>query len=256
MTATPYIIHRINRRTKTGITAASLCTLNAILKFDCDESPYCVYNEHVAVRLAQTLHLPVMDGVLASTNDGPAFASLEIAATGLRLPNLLDSQGAKAADLYPNEAAALVAFDILIGNGDRGRNLKASLTTPHIKIFKAFDHSECLLNIEDDPKDSLKRLADATDLVAQAHPFYGHARNSLLNDWATRISALDDVYIQECCSMGKTFRAVTVDMQQDTAAALIKRKNALLLLLRLADTYIFNYFDHVADYFAYPGGVI
>lgn len=227
MSATPYIIHRINRRTQSGITAASLCTLNAILKFDCDESPYCVYNEHVAVKLAQTLHSPVTDGVLASTNDGSAFASLEIATTGLRLPNLLNSQSAKAASLYPDETAALVAFDILIGNNDRGQNLKASLSTPHIKIFKAFDHSECLLTIEADPKDSLKRLSDVGDLIAYPHPFYGHVRNSLLNDWAARIAALDDVYIQECCSMGKTFRAVTVDMQQDTAAALIKRKNAL-----------------------------
>jgi len=233
MSSTPYIIHRINRRTKAGITSASLCTLNAVLKFDCDESSYCVYNEHVAVRLAQTLHLPVMDGVLASTNDGPAFASLEIATIGLPLPNMLESQIAKAENLYPNEAAALVAFDIFIGNGDRARNLKASLSTPHIKIFKAFDHSHCLLNIEGNPVDSLKRLADDTDLIAQFHPFYGHIKKSLLNDWAARISALDDVYIQECCSMGKTFRAVTVDMQKGTAAALIKRKNALPAIIAM-----------------------
>ena len=227
MTPTPYIIHRINRRTKTGITAASLCTLNAILKFDCDESPYCVYNEHVAVKLAQTLHLPVTDGVLASTNDGPAFASLEIATTGLPLPNLLKSQSAKAASLYPNEAAALVAFDILIGNYDRGSNLKTSLSTPHIRIFKAFDHSHCLLTIEETPDDSLLRLSDASDLIAKFHPFYGHVRQSLLIDWATRVASVEDVYIKECCNMGKTFRTVTADMQKNLSAALIKRKNAL-----------------------------
>lgn len=152
---------------------------------------------------------------------------MEIAATGLSLPDILASQCAKAANLYPNEVAALVAFDILIGNYDRGRNLKASLSTPHIRIFKAFDHSHCLLTIEENPTDSLKRLADPADLISQSHPFYGYVGNSLLYDWATRISIIDDVYIRECCDMGKAFRTVTVDMQNNTAAALIERKNAL-----------------------------
>lgn len=226
MIPTPYKIHRIRRRTKTGVTAASLCTLNAILKFDCDESPHCVYNEHVATRLAQTLHLPVADGVLTSTGDGPAFASLEVASPGLSLPDMLESQRAKTANLYPNEAAALVAFDILIGNNDRGRNLKASLATPHIKIFKAFDHSHCLLTIEEDPEASIRRL-HSCDLIATYHPFYSHIRHDLLNDWVIRISAINNLYIRECCQMDKQFRAVTEDLQKKLSDALIKRKSEL-----------------------------
>jgi len=223
---TPYTIHRIRHRAKSGVTVASLCTLNAILKFDCVESPYCVYNEYVATRLAQTFHLPVADGVLTSTGDGPAFASLEIASPGLSLPDILKSQRGKAADLYPNETAALVAFDILIGNNDRGRNIKTSLTTPHIKVFKAFDHSHCLLTIEEYPEISIDRLNNG-ELIVTFHPFYGYVRQDLLIEWVDRIAAMDDVYFQECCLMGKTFRAVTEDLQQKLSSALIKRKSEL-----------------------------
>lgn len=238
MFPTPYKIHRIRRRTKAGITAASFCTLNAILKFDSDESPYCVYNEHVASKLAQTLHLPVADGVLTATSDGPAFASLEVASPGLRLPDLLESQRIKVASLYPNEVAALVAFDIFIGNYDRGRNLKASLVTPHIKIFKAFDHSHCLLTIEEDPEMSLNRLKN-NDLIVNSHPFYGTVNQHLLKDWIERISAVDKFYIQESCMMGKVFRTVTEQLQQRLAASLIKRKSLLASI-------VYKYYEKIS----------
>jgi len=227
MSATPYKIHRICRRTKIGSTAASFCTLSAVLKFDSDESPFCVYNEHVATKLAQTLHLPAADGVLTSTGDGPTYASLEVFTPGLSLPDLLQSQCSKAAAVYPNEVAALVAFDILIGNNDRGENLKACLATPHIRIFKAFDHGNCLLNIEGEPHEKCLRMLESGDLIVKHHPFYGLVRESLLNDWTKRISEVGDLYFDECCNMGKTFRAVTVDMQKATASALIARKKAL-----------------------------
>jgi hypothetical protein len=231
MAPTPYKIHHIRRRSTIGVTAASLCTLNAVLKFDCDESPFCVYNEYVTTKLAQTLHMPVADGVLTSTGDGPAFASLEVASPGLSLPDLLESQRVKAAGIYPNEVAALVAFDILIGNDDRARNLKASLATPHIKVFKAFDHSHCLLTIEEDPEESLKQLRQG-QLIVRFHPFYGIVRYDLLDGWAKRIAAVDDIYFQECCDMGKTFRAVTVDLQNKTCQALTKRKKELPAIIR------------------------
>ncbi len=50
---------------------------------------------------------------------------------------------------------ALVAFDVWIGNRDRGRNLKASVVTPHLPVFRAFDHSHALLNIEATPEEGL-----------------------------------------------------------------------------------------------------
>lgn len=227
MTAASYKISRIRRRTKIGTTAASFCTLSAVLKFDSDESPYCVYNEHVATKLAQTLHLPAADGVLTSTGDGPTYASLEVSTPGLPLPDLLKSQCSKAAAIYSNEVAALVAFDILIGNNDRGENIKACLATPHIRIFKAFDHGNCLLSIEGVPYEKSLRKLKIGELIVHDHPFYGLVCESLLEAWAKRISEVDERYIEECCSMGKTFRAVTSDMQKETASALIARKRAM-----------------------------
>jgi hypothetical protein len=47
------------------------------------------------------------------------------------LPGQLD----KISVQYPNESAALIAFDVWIGNRDRGRNLKASVVTPHLPVF-------------------------------------------------------------------------------------------------------------------------
>ena len=65
-----YRIRRIYSRRVKGSTQASQGTLDAILKFDGEESPHCVYNEIVALRLAQTLHVPVADGALTLTPDG------------------------------------------------------------------------------------------------------------------------------------------------------------------------------------------
>src|SRR4030067_2856986 len=102
-----YKIVRISKKPLPGITAPVACSLDAILKSDCAESPYCVYSELVALRLAQTIHIPVATGVLTTTGAGEAYASIEIASPGLRLPDLLPTQYAKAAKHYPDEAAAL-----------------------------------------------------------------------------------------------------------------------------------------------------
>lgn len=162
MQESPYKIRQILKRRPAGITEASYCTLDAILRFDGPESPHCVYIEHVALRLAQTFHITVADGALIVAGDGPAYASLEVAAPGIPLPNVLDSQCERIARKYPDEVAALTAFDILIGNWDRKRNLKASIVTPHIRLFKNFNHSHALLNIKEDPDDSIAVSAATT----------------------------------------------------------------------------------------------
>ena len=98
------------------------------------------------MRLAQTLHIPVADGVLVSQYDGPAYASLQLVLPAIPLPNLLISQHGKCANKYPDESAAIVAFDIWIGNFDRAGNVKASLLSSNHPSIRALDHSHCLLN--------------------------------------------------------------------------------------------------------------
>jgi len=213
-----------------GITQPSFCTLDAILKFDGPESPHCVYIEHVALRLGQTLHIPVADGALTIAGDGLAYASLEVASQGIPLPNLLHAQAAKAAATYPDEASALLAFDIFIGNRDRYENLKASMVTPHIRIFRAFDHSHALLNIEHDPGDSIARLG-SDDLILVFHPFFELVSQPLLETWLDRIAAVDDLYVRECCSFGRRFRDVDLQVQEALADALVLRKTRLKAIL-------------------------
>jgi hypothetical protein len=233
---TPYRINRI-RRQLTGLTKASACSLNAILKFDCPESPHCVYNEKVALRIGQTLHIPLADGVLTTTGDGPAFACLEIGSPGLSLPNIDQSRIGKITRQYLEEAAALTVFDVLVGNRDRMLNLKASVVTPHIKIFRGFDHADALLNIEEDPWRSIERLR-SDDLIVKFHPFYGYIPFELLYRWAERIASMEDVYIRECCLFSKTFRAVTVEMQEALAEAMVVRKKLLQAIFDNNEAYI------------------
>lgn len=226
-----YKIRRILKKIATGVTKASYCTLDAILKFDNPESPFCVYSEHVALRLAQTLHIPVADGALTHAGNGLAYASLQIDSPGLPLPDLLKSQIEQVASDYADHVGATVAFDIFIGNWDRGRNLKASLVTPHIRVFRAFDHEHALLNIESIPANSIDRLRGG-DLVVYHHPFYGYVSEHHLSKWVGRIAALPDDYIRECCVCSGTFGNVDDRLQRDLAEALISRKALLVQIVR------------------------
>ena len=220
-----YKIRRISGTRKAGVTVPSVCTLDAALKFDSTESPHCVYNEYVAQRLAQTLHVPIAEGVLTTTGDGPAYASLLVHSPGINLPDVLEPQLDRIAATYPNQVAALVAFDLYIGNGDRARNLKASLVTPHVRLFAAFDHSHALLGAESDPVTSIRKLAVGEPIVRR-HPFYGRVQAVYLDTWVKRIAAMPDGYVQECCRMGKPFRGVSEEWQRSLADAMMKRKEA------------------------------
>ena len=221
-----YKIRSIRKKALPGVTSPVSCSLDAILKFDSAESPYCVYSELVALRLAQTLHIPVATGVLTTAGNGEAYASIELGAPGLRLPDLSPPQFENAASQYADEAAALVVFDIFIGNWDRGSNIKASLVTPHLPIFQGFDHEHGLLGVENQPLKSIEKLG-TTDLIVQNHPFYGHVTRTLVTKWADRIFKTDDAMIRECCEIKRPLKAVTTDMQEKLSAALCKRKSSL-----------------------------
>jgi len=225
-----YKLRSIRKKSFPGITAPVSCSLDAILKFDSAESPFCVYSELVALRLAQTFHIPVASGVLTTTSAGESYASIELGSPGLHLPDLLPLQFANAASHYADEAAALVVFDIFIGNWDRGSNVKASLVTPHLPIFQGFDHEHGLLGVESDPMMSIDRLG-SQELIVKDHPFYGYVSGALVSKWAERIFQADDVMIRECCELKRPLRTVTLDMQSSLAEALCKRKLHLSQLI-------------------------
>lgn len=237
---TPYRIHSTSRlkRGSPGITAPVACTIHGILKFDSAESPHLVYNELVSLKLAQSLKVPVADGVLTVSGDGLAYASLEVALPGISLPDALPSQFGAIARDYPHESAGLLAFDILIGNFDRGRNLKASLVTPHIPLFCAFDHSHVLLNIKGNPQDSIQSMK-SDNLLILSHPFFKRISRKNLDIWIKRIARLDTDIIRDCCIYGKPFRAVSEDLQHDLFAALSHRARNLANIISAHQEVIF-----------------
>lgn len=232
-----YKIRRISSTRKSGITTPAFCTLEATLKFDGEEAPHCVYNEYVALRLAQTLHAPIAEGVLTSTGDGPAYASLMLDSPGINLPDVLENQFDQVAKIYPQQVALLVAFDLFIGNGDRARNLKAALATPHIQLFAAFDHSHALLGADQKPENSISQLKQG-DLLVRSHPFYGRVQSTSLHRKSQRIASLSEDIIRECCQMGKPFRGVTEVLQSSLAEALIHRRRYLEGIVRLHEPVI------------------
>ena len=225
-----YKIHRIYKKKLAGNTAPVSCSLDAILKYDSLESQYFVYSELVASLLAQTIHVPVAIGVLTKIDAGDAYASIELGSPGLRLPDLLKTQYKRAATQYPDEAAALVMFDIFIGNWDRGGNMKATFVTPHTRMFQGFDHEHALLSVESDPMESIRRLSE-TDLIVKDHPFYGLLLFLQITKWAHRILETEDAMIHESCEFGRPIGTVTIDMQEALADALCTRKGNLLRLL-------------------------
>lgn len=230
--ATIYSIRRLGRTRANGITAPVAGSLNAVIKFDSPESEHCVYNELVAVRLAQTLHIPIADGVLTAAGTGHAFASLELAAPGLPLPDVPEGHHGRVAELYPDAVASLVAFDIWIGNSDRARNFKASLVTPHVPVFRGFDHSHALLGIEASPPRCLRQLREG-DLIAETHPFFGKVKLAPLAGWVKRIQSIPDDYIRECCEFGRPIGAVTVKTQKAVSQALLQRRIKLGIIIQL-----------------------
>lgn len=228
---TPYKLSRIGRQLKTGATKPYACRMHGVLKYDCDETPQGVYNELVAVRLAQTLHIPIATGVMADYGCEDAFVSLHVGRSDLKLPNLKTYHRAAAADRYPDEVAALTAFDIFIGNWDRNENLMASLKSAQ-KVFSGIDHGLSLLCVDASPAKSLVKLRSA-DLIVRYHPFYGMVRKDLLMSWSDRIAAAAPRDISECCLCNATVGSVPVELQQKLADALLARQRSLSFIISL-----------------------
>lgn len=224
-----YLTRRLLRQSKKGASKPALATLNAILTFDCDESPFGVYNELVATRLGQMMSAPVASGVLTVSGEGQTFAGIEAGSHELVMPDVSDTRLKDVVIKYPSEVAALVAFDLWIGNDDRHGNLKAALHTQHIRIFAGFDHAISLLGFEDDPKKQAFRIEalKAGELLVKFHPFYGLVDGLELSKWVSRVAGISDDLVREACLFGRPFHSVSMAMQSDLAEALIARKRLL-----------------------------
>ena len=143
-------------------------TLDVVLKQDSDNSPCCVYNETVALRLAQRLGAPLAMGVPSVGDGGMYFASLMVGGLSINLPNISAKKMAQVAERYPHDTAAIFVFDVWILNDDRENNLKANLTSSPLHLVAAIDHEQTLLGRYGDIEQSLEAL-EAFEVPAR-HP--------------------------------------------------------------------------------------
>lgn len=232
---THYTLHRCWPRSGKSTTRVATGLLKAVIKFnELEEAPDNVFNEIVALRLAQRLNVPVTEGVLVSSPRGPLFASLAISDAGISLPDLSRKDVQKCAERYPEQVASLVAFDIWIGNFDRALNVKANLGADAIPVFRAFDHSHCLLNAAAKRSVSMEQLASKA-LIATAHPFYGLVTRDHLFPWISRIASLHGRLVEESCIHPSLQTLVPLNVQRQLSNALKRRRQVL------ADIVVSNY---------------
>ena len=172
-----YKIRELSRKLPGGsMTEPVRGTLDVILKQDSDNSPTCVYNEIVALRLAQRLGVPLAMGVPSVGDGGTYFASLTVGGLSINLPNISAKKMAGVAKRYPSDAAALFVFDVWVLNNDRADNLKANLTPAEVHLVAGIDHEQTLLGTQGDVKESLQALANL-DVCCRSLYFTGRFPN-------------------------------------------------------------------------------
>lgn len=228
-----YKIRELNRKLPGGsMTEPVRGTLDVILKQDNENSPTCVYNELVALRLAQRLGAPLAMGVPSVGDGGAYFASLMVGGLSINLPNISSARRmASVAKRYPADAAALFVFDVWVLNNDRANNLKANLTAAELHLVAGIDHEQTLLGTRGDMKDSLEAL-EKLDVPIQ-HPLRAHVSAKFVDQWTSRIRALDDEAVVDTVVLGFSVSGVHARTQRKLADVMkIRRDEIADLVLR------------------------
>ncbi len=228
-----YKIRKLSRKLPGGsMTEPVHGTLDVILKQDSDQSPTCVYNELVCLRLAQRLGVPLALGVPSVADGGTYFASLIVGGLSINLPNISAKKMASVAQRYPDEAAALFVFDVWVLNDDRANNLKANLTPAEVHLVAGIDHEQTLLGTRADMNDSLRALGNLE--VPNQHPLRAHVAAGIVEQWVARIVALDDAVVDDAVVLKFRVGGVYERMQRKLAAAVKTRRDHIADLVRRA----------------------
>ncbi|WP_185640499.1 hypothetical protein [Burkholderia ubonensis] len=195
------------------------------MKFDTVEFPALVYTELVAQRIGHALGVPLADGVLSFLGNTYAYASLMVAPHGLTLTKLSRRCADAVATRYPDEAAAITVFDLLVGNWDRADNVMAALGATPIRMFVGYDHSHALLHVDSDGAGSIARLGRG-DLIVRSHPFFGRIERERMLLWASRVASLPNYMWQLCVDAGPML-GIAADIPAALGDALQKRAQVL-----------------------------
>ncbi len=230
-----YQIREYGANAPNGITRPQRGSLRAYFKRDGDESRYCVYNEYVALQLAQIMGVPVASGSLAAGRDSLHYASLEICRFGISLPDLYARHVARVCERYPHECAGILVLDAWVGNRDRLGNLRANIATNSSEhLVVALDHSHCLLDVDEGAQASLQLLGSGK-VIIKSHPFANRLPAPLIQAWLHRVQVISNDRLREVCVYSRAIGAATRNDQEDVLAALLRRRKRLGRILgRLA----------------------
>jgi hypothetical protein len=221
-----YKVRQLGRKlSKLSLTEPVRGTLDVVLKQDSDNSPTCVYNEVVALRLAQRLGIPLALGVPSVGDGGIYFASLVVGGLSINLPDISNQKMAAVARRYPKEAAAILVFDVWTLNEDRERNLKANLTQSPLQLIAAIDHEQTLLGRLSDPEQSLKALEEME--IPSQHPMRDHVAHKWVQYWLDLVRHMDSEAIESAVVLGMSVGGVHDIMQKRLARVMIQRKEML-----------------------------
>lgn len=220
-----YKIHKKFKKKIIGCTNPKICSIYGVLKNNNRESPYCMYNEYVAVQLARLFKFPICDGILTIHDKQTSFVSLMLAMATLSLPDTRESQMYRLCSLYPQEVAEIFAFDMLIGNYDRGNHIKATFVSPEFPLFRGFDHSNALLGLDIDPNESLASLASNKPII-ELHPFAPYVSKLNVSDAIDEMTTHRDG-VGNRCLYEEDFLGVHASLQLQLATVLTGRLDRL-----------------------------
>lgn len=204
--ASIYRITKILTDHRGGMNAAVDADIRGVAKTN-DMSEFTIANELICARIGQTIGLPVPSGVVAEDAAKRVYyISLDVSFEGKALPPVIPTEFAKE---EPQLAAGVVAFDILIANGDRNRgNLSRDPAFP-IPRVAVFDHGHALLGTgpllkgEDRLKaaqDHLGCVADSSGLAVNSSILLDQDLDtSELEGWIGRIKEVPNYVFEDIC---------------------------------------------------------
>jgi hypothetical protein len=227
-----YQLVRVGGPVGSGITQPHTATVQAVVKRNTSDDPYCVANELICGHLGQFIGLPIPPCGLfvepRSPTLPPFFGSLSFNVTGDDLPPA-DPGGCVAAysdpaHPRPDVVVGTLLFDVWVGNGDRHvRNLAldTAVSPPQLHVF---DHSWALFGRERGKGAArLHRLRDELG-VSESSSASGN-RHCLLDTvrtnarfpfWLDRIRQVPDFVVTDV--IDAVFRAGLIDGAEVTAA--------------------------------------
>lgn len=196
-----------------------------------EKNKYLFANEWIAANLGWFLRLPIPPFALMEKSGRRFFASLDY---GSKEVAPSDMQPERLCECLPDEAAAIVMFDVLIANWDRHEgNLKVDDRDQPTRV-EVFDHDCSLFGSQ--AGRGCERLQSVTGKLGltfgvagtrNVHKLARFIRSSVLFEkWVGRIQSIPNAFIESVCEQAGN-AGLTAEEVEVGARFLIYRKDDL-----------------------------